>query len=571
MVKLEDYPRKHRPSQKPNYEAAPPTFTQALALRQARHNVLTAVQGPPGTGKTTLILSLVAQQIVTQALDLMQGQPLRNRLTLLTSTNNRAVDDAVERLAKAGVHQPFLLTGGSRAKITKMLVPALQEAIDKIEVAEFRGRAWLGLQNRASSLRATLSAQPWNPVKGDEESAYQAWLASFRDHLRLFKVCRRWLWFEVLKRRTDVLESLRLFLDLYTGDQGGQAKRRLAHDYERHLGHLALVFPVISSTLHSVRNLMPLMQAGVLDLVIVDEAGMILCHQLCPTLVRANRAVVVGDPKQIEPIVALPTEFIDGFHEQQFKACGLDERDIAIFSPASIESATAFHRASGVAAADDCGKNIFLREHFRCQKPIAEFIRELAYEGLQVLTPPADPVWKGKHLVAFDVCGRSEDGVNRREIEAVDYIVQQLRDLGCSLASKPENDGHSDIGIITPYRKQAAAFCKHFHFVDKDFPNYRTQDIGTVHRFQGGQWKVVILSTRVSEPHDSLQFLNRRVNLLNVAVSRAQQLFVLVGNLAKLDDTFPHEPRTGRPTRTQQLVRHIQRTGVIVNWRNERY
>ncbi|MGI2909745.1 AAA domain-containing protein [Tolypothrix sp. VBCCA 56010] len=56
--------------------------------------------------------------------------------------------------------------------------------------------------------------------------------------------------------------------------------------------------------------------------------------------------------------------------------------------------------------------------------------------------------------------------------------------------------------------------------------------MGTIHTFQGGEKSVIILSTRQCRKEDSLWFINRRPNLLNVAVSRARELFILVGNLA---------------------------------------
>ncbi|WP_199327205.1 AAA domain-containing protein [Nostoc sp. FACHB-888] len=57
----------------------------------------------------------------------------------------------------------------------------------------------------------------------------------------------------------------------------------------------------------------------------------------------------------------------------------------------------------------------------------------------------------------------------------------------------------------------------------KDFPPQ--QSIGTVRTFQGGQKSVIIFSTRQCLATDSLWFINRRPNLLNVAVSRARELY----------------------------------------------
>ena len=51
--------------------------------------------------------------------------------------------------------------------------------------------------------------------------------------------------------------------------------------------------------------------------------------------------------------------------------------------------------------------------------------------------------------------------------------------------------------------------------------------IGTVHRFQGGERDIILYSSVVTTAR-SLQFQNQRVNLLNVAVSRARKHFITV-------------------------------------------
>ncbi|MEW6496568.1 MAG: AAA domain-containing protein, partial [Cyanobacteriota bacterium] len=50
----------------------PPTDSQLKALKHTTSQPLTAVQGPPGSGKTTLILHVIAQQVVKRALILIE-------------------------------------------------------------------------------------------------------------------------------------------------------------------------------------------------------------------------------------------------------------------------------------------------------------------------------------------------------------------------------------------------------------------------------------------------------------------------------------------------------------------
>lgn len=70
---------------------------------------------------------------------------------------------------------------------------------------------------------------------------------------------------------------------------------------------------------------------------------------------------------------------------------------------------------------------------------------------------------------------------------------------------------------------------------------------------------MIILSTKVCRQQHSINWINRRPNLLNVAVSRAKELFILVGNLHRLED------RSGEYTR--QLVEHIREQGVILEYK----
>lgn len=55
------------------------------------------------------------------------------------------------------------------------------------------------------------------------------------------------------------------------------------------------------------------------------------------------------------------------------------------------------------------------------------------------------------------------------------------------------------------------------------------------------------------ERSQSLSFINRRPNLLNVAVSRARELFILVGNLGRISEGG----------HTKELVEYIQQFGEI--------
>jgi superfamily I DNA and/or RNA helicase len=98
-------------------------------------------------------------------------------------------------------------------------------------------------------------------------------------------------------------------------------------------------------------------------------------------------------------------------------------------------------------------------------------------------------------------------------------------------APRPHRDGYSadPLAVLTPYRRQADYL--------RDYSHVKPH-VYTVHAFQGREADIVVVSlvrsalrgTEPTErPWESLGHLSRR-ELINVMVSRARQLLVLVGN-----------------------------------------
>ncbi|WP_273890563.1 AAA domain-containing protein, partial [Serratia marcescens] len=64
--------------------------------------------------------------------------------------------------------------------------------------------------------------------------------------------------------------------------------------------------------------------------------------------------------------------------------------------------------------------------------------------------------------------------------------------------------------------------------------HYTSPRIGTVHQFQGVGFEVIIYSPVIYHARDGEIFQNKAPNMLNVAVSRAKQQFIIVGNYQRL-------------------------------------
>ncbi|NEO71917.1 AAA domain-containing protein [Moorena sp. SIO3H5] len=724
--------RKHEVIYMGAFPTHPPTNSQLVALKHAKTEPLTAVQGPPGSGKTTLILHLIAQQVVKRALAIIEAEENTNNLTVVSSTNNKAVENVIERLDEwlndGSLEHNFLyIKGGSRPTIEspgaaldqleyaseylenysfnesrynslkesikqikdefiaeesnyleqrrkraidEERLPELQDKIQNLQQhldeilaarTNFQGRTvdlaeyeqlpieayrkidfrftnaerllpegrlpwlirlWRWITRKTekniitkavlaceSAIESTLNT-PFdvkNPTtrtelvqeaqlvrerldKGEElkrvqarlqeidedieitetknnqaseelralenrlanplEDFYTTFQEKFHEqHKELFKLSRELLIQQALQDRDDVKNTLEVYSSFLSKDW--KSKSEIANNLDKHIKNLSLIFPVITSTLTSIRNMLPRVSECV-DRTIVDEAGMIPLHQTFPLLVRSRKAIIVGDPLQLEPVITLTDQRRHDYRQIAFLDKGLTEIDYHRYSPEEKYRATTYHRAAGASGEDnDQGQGICLKEHYRCQRSIIEYCDDIAGYGLEVKTAPVDSLLES-NLVAYHVEGTISKNVNQEEVTAVLEIIEHLLKQDYSL---------EDIGVISPFRAQADALEKE---IKEKFPQFKEKSeksVGTIHKFQGSEKRVIILSTKVCQPQDKkrINWINKRPNMLNVAVSRAKEVFILVGNLYRL--------KKGRLT--GKLVKHIRDNGVILEYKTE--
>ena len=136
-----------RPPSGPLAAPLPSNQSQEETLERLRREPLTVVTGPPGTGKTQLVVNAVANAW-------LDGDKV-----LVTSTNNRAVDVAVDRAAK-DVSSGLLVRTGNRDK--RVEVPGRITAASE-QAATHRGNpaaARAGLK-RAATERVRSDGEIW--------------------------------------------------------------------------------------------------------------------------------------------------------------------------------------------------------------------------------------------------------------------------------------------------------------------------------------------------------------------------------------------------------------------------
>lgn len=348
----------------------------------------------------------------------------------------------------------------------------------------------------------------------------------------LFECAIDYLWQELLRQKASVRQALSLWSSLLSSKQDS-GYYRWKDKLEEFYRLITLAYPVMASTLVSVHKLAGYKLADLngftpYQLSLVDEAGMISAESLVPLLARSQRAIVVGDPLQIEPIRSLDKSAAEKLKARYFENNTLYEA----ISPMLV---TAYHRAAGTltGSVSDTGNGIVLDEHRRCQPQIAALFMSIAeYSGVQVRTAAADPRIQaaytkmgGFNLMFYGVQGRRAlmPNTNQDEVDAIGLLLDKLEGAGYDLTR--------DVGIITPYSNQKNLLIKAY---GERLKHNQALKIGSVHQFQGVGFEVIIYSPVIFRRTDRDAFQNSKPNLLNVAVSRAKQQFIVVGNQQRL-------------------------------------
>jgi hypothetical protein len=548
-------------------------LSQRAAVEKALTSSMSVIEGPPGTGKTETILNLIANIVAVQ-----------RKTVGIVSFGNTAVDNVRDKLDELGFahmianlgrkekREAFFAGQAARNSQVAQLLAHPQERPDPGQLTELDRR-----------LRGLQSAERTRAERRQELDAYQLELRHFDEHLRRDELpdlegltllsrsagqildylaeseaelaglrpgplrrIRKYFRYGSVRALdpTDTDVVLRLQLEYYkkriaelksdinrlegelqradfnqlcqqhqqlsvqflsaelaTRYQESSGTRYEANSYRLGKTFRAFIrdYPALLSTCHSLRG--SIADGHLLDYLIIDEASQLNLPLAGLAMSCARNVVVVGDQRQLPPI---PIDVANG-----------------LVPPAPTYNCQ-HNLLAGLSDVYGAGlPRTLLCEHYRCDPAIIGFCNKKFYDGELIPYTSTStsndgerPVIvvrtaEGNHMRQHREGGRS----NQREI---DVIVEEVIPQYCR--GIPE----ADIGIIAPYRHQAA---KAAHVLDRI-------QADTVHKFQGRQQRVIILSTVLDESWRGLTGLPFADDpqLVNVAVSRAIQRFILVTN-----------------------------------------
>jgi len=267
----------------------------------------------------------------------------------------------------------------------------------------------------------------------------------------------------------------------------------------------------------------------------MDESGAVDLPGAVIPILKGDKIVFLGDHKQLPPVVTgnniqILEKFIDDHPELK----------TSVFEK--------LYKPYG----DD--RLIMLKKQYRMRKEIADFVSIFYKESGSLETPMTfnlvqgegeDDVISDKYpFICFlrDFYSKYDKEVgswyNISELRLIKKIIENFKNLyGDRILDK--------IAVITPYRLQNLK-------IKADIPDV---ECGTVHKFQGQEKEIIIYGTTRYRPgRYGFGPLLEDLNLLNVAISRAKEKFIIIGSKALFENVEIY----------RNLYSHIMENGYIV-------
>jgi hypothetical protein len=279
------------------------------------------------------------------------------------------------------------------------------------------------------------------------------------------------------------------------------------------------------------------------DWVIVDEAGRATPPELLVPIVRGRRIVLVGDHRQLPPIIGRDLD-------EAIRGAGDVRRDV-------LEVSLFQELIERVA---DKLVQLPLTIQYRMHPAIGTLIGECFYadvgleNGVDEEERQHGLSWAKRPVIWYSTKRLSnhrdvQSGYSRQNQAEVDAIVALLDRIETSYAEAGIWD--RTVGVITGYLAQKAALRQKILARQERWSHLKEVEVDTVDAYQGRERDIIIYSVVRSNPEGKIGFL-RDERRLNVALSRARQLLIIVGD----EDVEFANVQGSNPFNT--VIRHIR-------------
>ena len=330
----------------------------------------------------------------------------------------------------------------------------------------------------------------------------------------------------------------------YWGFLQGDDKERIRFhhkDKEAFVGALYqtlfLLTPVISSTFASVGRLFrDVKKKGIIGVLIVDEAGQAQPQMAIGALFRSRKALIVGDPKQVEPVVTDDLDLLKRLFDDEIIKPYSSDKTVSVQGFAdAINTFGAYLENPG--QDEDTWVGCPLIVHRRCISPMYDISNEISYNGImkQMTRQPKKSLEKTfiyDKSCWINVMGK-EEGKKRH------FVAEQGKQV-CMMLEKAFNNARwPNLYIISPFitvvsgiRDTIKVYFTGNKEVSERLGEWMDNNIGTVHKFQGKEANEVIFLLGCDTSKDAegaIRWVN--TNIVNVAATRAKYRLYIIGDI----------------------------------------
>ena len=445
---------------------------KSAVRRAVASNELFLIQGPPGTGKTAVIAEIVLQ--------ILKRNP--DARILLSSQSNVAVDHAMAQIHKAMESDLPMTRLGRVEKIgpdgSKWTIGGRTHALHQKVQGECSAIiSELKLMERDYRTSATYLPAQAAPTRHDDNGSSD---------------------FDGLSQ----IQSTRAILEEWAEVAG------LGPDFERLIVEQSNI--VGATCLFSGGKRMP---EADFDWAIIDEAGRATLPEALVPMAKAERAILVGDERQLPPM-------IDDFKQKERgQAPGDDQLDKSLFQ-SLVEEADSKHTAS-------------LSTQYRMHPAIGRLISAVFYNGrIEQGTEDSRRIdgWISKPVTWLSTSRINNHYENREGQSFINHaearlILRKLEDLERCW----QHDKRLTVGVIAGYLAHVGLLFRMVRPDDRKRWRQLQIEIATVDSFQGRECDVIIYSSVRSNQRRQIGFL-KDYRRINVALSRARDMLVIVGD-----------------------------------------
>ena len=521
---------------------------------------LAIIQGPPGTGKSTAIAEIMWQHV----------RKNKNERILLTSETNLAVDNAIARMVNANNNLVKPVRFGGEDKLE---MEGKQFNIDTL-------KAWVAKSGLSCSDEVLEDEDVINNERIGQKTILDNWLANIArrvDANQMGGACSIWL--NILQNPPEMIRQK--VYDNYIRNCNVVGATCSSIGEKNANGHSTAFFRTYRE-LFGKREVKEMGRVFYrcrkieFSTIIQDESSKATPAELSLPLIYGKKNIIIGDHRQLPPLL----DKEDFLSSMQFllnnnvsgEAEKREIKKLKYFVQQHFNEIEVSHFQRLFESIDCSLKGVF-NQQYRMHPAINEVIKQFyvddgglfcgldssqvddpdmsnpqsRYHGLNIdgfISPETHVVWIDTNTPEMLV-GTSR--VNYGEVEAIQKVLEKFQQ---SESFKLYQNFWSDeedkqIGLISFYGKQL----KLLKGLRSDFPDIPLR-VSTVDRFQGMERNIIIVSMVRSHiiatdknqladyelypelgfyPQTDLGFA-QSPNRLNVALSRAKRLLIVVGN-----------------------------------------